>query len=395
MDRECVLLTDGATRAALAMTRSLGRAGHRIHVASIDGRSLAGASRWCRMDHATGNATSHPEEWTRRIETLAQELGACVVPVTEVAIGSLLAFGSGDRVDLIAPPRTDYEAAVDKYGLVERARRLGIDVPESRLIEELGSLKALPEPFRYPVIAKPRRSRVLADNKSWQAPPVHVVRDSASLGAAIASWVPADGDFVLQEFVPGHGEGLFALCEQGRIKARFGHRRLREKPPLGGVSVLRESIEVPQDVGHASELLLADLGFTGLAMVEYRRAPDGRLVLMEINPRPWGSLQLAIDAGIDFPRLMVEAGRTNRSGAMLPPARIGVRTRWLLGDVDHLLLCARSRTLRRELGTSLPRVAFEFLRSFFDGSRLEVLRADDWRPFRRELGAWIRGLRWR
>jgi predicted ATP-grasp superfamily ATP-dependent carboligase len=337
-----------------------------------------------------GDPESHPIAWARQVESLAIELAARVLPVTEVAIGSLFAAGCDASLDLVAASRTDYAAAIDKYGLVERALRIGIDVPTTTLVEQFGTLEVLPSPHAFPVVLKPRRSKMLSQGR-WHAPQVEVLRDAAAFRSSIARWLPEHGDTLLQDFVPGHGEGLFALCHRGKIVARFAHQRLREKPPLGGVSVLRESIDVSQDVGRASQLLLADLGFSGIAMVEFRRAPDGRLMLMEINPRPWGSMQLAIDSGIDFPRLMVETRRGIPSDS--PAVRTGTRTRWLLGDVDHWIACARSPALRRELDTSLARVTLEFLRSFFDGSRLEVLRAKDMRPFLRELVQWLMALR--
>jgi predicted ATP-grasp superfamily ATP-dependent carboligase len=118
-------------------------------------------------------------------------------------------------------------------------------------------------------------------------------------------------------------------------------------------------------------------------MVEFRRAPGGRAALMEVNPRLWGSLQLAIDAGVDFPRLLVALYRGEAIASVEP--RIGVRTRWLLGDLDHLAIALRRREVRRALGRSAPRVVAEFVRSFFDGTRLDVWRRSDPGPFRSEL----------
>lgn len=391
-DGKTILLTDGEARAALATTRSLGRAGYDVHVSSDSGRSLAGASRWCDTEHAVGSAEIDASSWARKIEALAIEIDAHVLPMTEVAIGSLFASGCDQRIDLIAPSRTDYEAAIDKYDLVERSIRLDIDAPQTTLIEDFGAFGALPDKLRYPVVVKSRRSRMLSGNR-WHAPAVRVIADPADLEEAAAGWLPEHGDTILQEFIPGHGEGLFALCQRGELLACFAHRRLREKPPQGGVSVLRESVEIAKDVRGASESLLADLGYSGIAMVEYRRAPDGRLTFMEINPRPWGSMQLAVDAGIDFPRLMTEAHRGNPIPSPMPVARAGVRCRWLLGDLDHWIACARSRSLRKSLDTTLIRISFAFVASFFDGSRLEVLRASDPRPFFRECLEWFAALR--
>src|SRR5262249_6286836 len=136
--------------------------------------------------------------------------------------------------------------------------------------------------------------------------------------------------------------------------------------------------------------LLASLRWTGVAMVEFRRSPTGRAALMELNPRFWGSLQLAIDAGVDFPSLLVDLHR----GVEIPRVepRRGVRSRWLLGDLDHLLISLRRRSVRHATGQRVLPLLGGFLRSFVDGSRGEVLRWNDPRPFAKELRAWIREL---
>ena len=87
-----------------------------------------------------------------------------------------------------------------------------------------------------------------------------------------------------------------------RPVAFFAHKRLRERPPWGGVSVLSESAEPDPRLKALARQLLDDACWHGVAMVEFKVAPDGTPYLMEINTRFWGSLQLAIDAGVDFPR---------------------------------------------------------------------------------------------
>ena len=146
--------------------------------------------------------------------------------------------------------------------------------------------------------------------------------------------------WVIQEFIPGHGQGVFSLYDKGSPMAFFAHQRLREKPPSGGVSVLSESVPVEAELGGYARLLLDSTGWHGVAMVEFRVTPDGRPFLMEINTRFWGSLQLAIDAGVDFPWLLYRVA----SGDKIEPVeeyKNGTRLRWLLGDLDHLYLVLR------------------------------------------------------
>lgn len=384
----CLLVTDGETRVALACVRALAARGHTVHVASAGERSLAGASRHAAGSHAVGDAFEDPRGWAERLLEVADGIGAdLMLPLTEVSLGSIYAFDVQDRWPVACPQREAYESVVDKHALLQQAARIGIAVPRTVLFEDPARLGELPEPFDYPVVVKARRSRFLRDGR-WHTGDAHIVRTPEELRRLRT--VPGfAGGVLLQEFVPGSGEAVFLLTRQGRPLVRFAHRRIREKPPWGGVSVLSEAIVPDPDLLAGSERLLAELDWTGTAMVEFRRTPEGRAFLMEINPRLWGSLQLAIDAGVDFPSLLVALAR----GAPVVPteARIGTRTRWLLGDLDHLLICLRRPEVRRLRGRTALGLMWDFLRSFRDGSRLEVLRRDDWRPFLRELREWAGG----
>jgi predicted ATP-grasp superfamily ATP-dependent carboligase len=211
------------------------------------------------------------------------------------------------------------------------------------------------------------------------------VADAAALSAA---WPEAvgEGSALVQRAVRGRGEGIFLLRWGGRTRAAFAHARLREKPPAGGVSVLRESIALDRERLRSVEALLDELRFEGVAMAEFKN--DGRTPwLIELNARLWGSLQLAADAGIDFPRLLLEAVLGGRSEAA-PSYAIGVRSRWLLGDLDHALALARGESDadgRRGLRAGL-RV---LLAPAGPRCRWEVFRRGDPRPFAYELRRWI------
>src|SRR5206468_3161317 len=108
----------------------------------------------------------------------------------------------------------------------------------------------------------------------------------------------------------------------------------------------------------------------------------GTFYLMEVNGRFWGSLQLAIDAGVDFPFLTCELALGREPD---PPKsyEVGVRSRWLLGDLDHLLL----RLLKHDGDLHLPesapsraRVIADFMRFGGANVRCDVERPGDLRP---------------
>ncbi|MBE9571532.1 MAG: ATP-grasp domain-containing protein [Proteobacteria bacterium] len=135
--------------------------------------------------------------------------------------------------------------------------------------------------------------------------------------------------------------------QNGSVFARFAHQRIREKPPGGGVSVLCQSISPPREALEAATSLMKSLGWFGPAMVEFKwDRRDNKPKLMEVNGRFWGSLQLAISSGIDFPYLLyclASGEKINRPSNY----KVCVRSRWELGDLDHLLIRLRKR--RQEL----------------------------------------------
>jgi hypothetical protein len=148
---------------------------------------------------------------------------------------------------------------------------------------------------------------------------------------------PSWGPTLLQEFVPGDGYGIFALFSDGKPRAWFAHRRLRDVVATGSGSAFRESIPLDARMKTYAERLLTALRWHGVAMVEFKvDSRDGVPKLMEVNGRFWNSLPLAIAAGMDFPFLLY---RLAIDGDIAPmnSYKVGVRSRWLLGDLRHLI----------------------------------------------------------
>jgi predicted ATP-grasp superfamily ATP-dependent carboligase len=239
-------------------------------------------------------------------------------------------------------------------------------------------------------VLKPRLSRFRTP-QGFQTGEVSYVTSAAALPAAWQAQHQRIPLPLVQERIPGHGMGVFVLAERGDTRVRFAHRRLREKPPTGGVSVLRESIRVPEELVEPATRLVAALAWHGVCMIEFRvDARDGTPYLMELNPRFWGSLQLAIEAGVDFPRLLYF--QTQGESLAAPAAyRLGVRCRWVLGDLDHLLIRLRRRPSRADLPPHAPglaRAVLDFLNPF--AGRPEVMWTSDPAPGWYELRNYLR-----
>jgi protein-tyrosine-phosphatase len=143
-------------------------------------------------------------------------------------------------------------------------------------------------------------------------------------------------DNLLQEFCPGDGIGIEVLFHDNQPLTMFQHRRLKELPVSGGGSVTSISEPLDPELTEQAVALLRKLNWEGVAMVEFKwdRA-ERRSVLMEVNGRYWGSLPLAIGAGIDFP--FYEWQLAHGQQPVIPAAySTGLRFRWLGGDIRRL-----------------------------------------------------------
>jgi len=381
-----LLITDGNERAALAVARALVAAGFEVYVAAPNRLCLAGVSRGVHHSVVRIHPLADPSGYAAEIAQRAAELGTRVlIPVTDAAVDALLEHRQGLPTDVLVPfpDLATYRAASDKLHLLELAREAGFGVPETLVIRSPADLDLIEDARLLPGVVKPHRS-VVAVGRARRKVGVSFVGDRESCRRAVCALPAAAFPVLLQRRVSGPGEGLFVLRWDGRPVAVFAHRRLREKPPAGGVSVYRESVSPDPGLVRSGLRLLDALDWKGVAMIECKRdLGTGRHVVMEVNGRFWGSLQLAIDAGVDFPTLLVRCSL----GQDVPtqgPYRVGIRSRWWWGDVDHLYV--RLRRSAAALQLEAPRASrmgalVEFFRFRPGRDYSEVWRWRDPLPF--------------
>lgn len=397
MTGRTVLVTDGEQRSALAIVRSLARAGHRVHVCAAQPRPLAGASRYAMAEWLVADPLRDPAQFTDDVRALVErERVDTLIPVSEGALLALLPRRERLPGVLIPfPSDAVFRRISDKAALLSAAPEVGIAVPQQDVIQDRDGLLALDAAgaAAYPLVLKPARSVGEANGRRAKLAVRHVA-DAAELRAAVRDLGAGAYPLLVQRRIVGPGVGIFLLVWHGEMLAQFSHRRIREKPPSGGVSVYRESIVADPDLVRRSRALLDRFGWCGVAMIEYKvEARTGTPYLMEVNGRFWGSLQLAVDAGVDFPALLLDAA----AGGSVSPVltyTAGVRSRWWWGDVDHLLARLRRPSAALALPPDAPgrwRALRDFLTPHPRVDREEILRRDDPRPFLRETRQWFRG----
>lgn len=335
---DAVLILDADGRAGLACVQSLGPAGVTVHAAIRFAGSLTEASRWCDRVHLQPQAEplSSGVRWLKRLDERFHF--KLILPTTEASLRWLRLLPEDDptRAKAILPSDAALDTALDKEATAAAARRLGLPIPESRLLPK-GSLAPPAEGF--PRVLKPVHSKVVVQGRLMTLA-VSMVRTDASRNATLDDWLRYTA-VQEQVWVPGRGIGVEVLYDRGRMLWHFVHDRLHESPLTGGASVLRRASGAEQELVALSCRLLDDLNWHGVAMVEWRRDEAGLLHLMEINPRLWGSLPLTIAAGVDVPRGLLSLAR----GETLQPNagwKVGLRARNLTGDVKWLIENARA-----------------------------------------------------
>lgn len=386
-----ILVLDGNQRAALAAVRSLGSKGLWVAVGESSKPSMAGQSRHCCQSVTYSNPFTSPRQFFEDLLAKIVELDiSFLLPITEATTYVILEYRDElpDHVIFPFPHNESVEQLANKNDLFKLALQHDVPLPETVFCSgaEEG-LKALEAIEQFPIVLKPFKSKILQADAiiSTQVIIVHSAQEARD---ALRDHFFFQFPFTIQSFIEGSGQGIFALFDRGEPVCFFAHRRLREKPPAGGVSVLSESAPVDEQLRSVAEKLLTAAQWHGVAMIEFRVAPDGTGYLMEVNPRFWGSLQLAIDSRIDFPWWLYLAS----IGETVPQARWEYRrVRWLLGDLDRLYLVFKAPTHKYSLKNKFIELLCFFKPSL--RSRHEVNRWNDLGPFWFELKQYLRALR--
>ena len=353
-----VLVTDGHFRKTLAAVRSLGQKGVHVTVGERTFLNTSFFSKYCTKRLVYPSPRLAPNQF---IEFFLNEIERnqydCLFPMEEETLLLLVKYHSdiSRYTYLLSPDEKKIEFTRDKRNLMQFAETHGIPTPKT--------FQIAPESFE---VQGSRAKSNKVENRSTsgglmdlarvvdEIPIPAVIKPRISSGSLGIVYVKKREDLlpsyqrvhkqfpfpIVQEWIPDGGGiyGLSALFDEAsNVKAAFVHKKLRMFPVQGGPSTLGEGVEHPQ-IMELGLSLLQSLNWVGVGMAEFKVDPrDGIPKLMEVNPRFWGSLQLAIVSGVDFPYLILRMARREKFEPIVRYA-VGKRFRWLLlGDILHFL----------------------------------------------------------
>jgi len=177
---------------------------------------------------------------------------------------------------------------------------------------------------------------------------------------------------LLQEGIPGDDYCATFLFDHGRLRAAMTYHNLRSYPVKSGTGVLRETVKAPTIEAIGAELLTR-LNWHGVAGIDFRWTgkDDSPAWLIEVNPRFWGGMPQAVEAGWDYPHLLYRLAVDGKVDP-IEPHETNIRTETPVVG----LLATLHEVIHDEPRMEAMKGAYEKLRKgYVRGNRRKSLRA--------------------
>lgn len=355
-----VLILGWIPRIILPIARSLSRHGISVDVASFPGAPRI-RSRAIRLNRRIPEPHANGSEFVKQLRAFIIDRGHDILIPTDDCMLTAVVEHYNELEDLLriaCPPPEITRLVLEKNATLKIAQDCGLRVPRTKIVSNSSQLHDLISSFPFPWVVKPAQKETrMEEVKSC------ILKTADDVLATFPPGREFSPHMLVQEYCSGPGIGVEILLHQGDCIAAFQHRRLKELPYTGGVSVTAVAEQVDDALLESSLALLRTLQWDGVAMVEYKLDSARRAVLMEVNGRYWGTIALPIFAGIDFPLYhwqlihgqRIEAPKTYTTR---------IKWRWTIGYLDRLyILCAKaqhSNTARQALGESLADIFPDF-----------------------------------
>jgi predicted ATP-grasp superfamily ATP-dependent carboligase len=378
-----VLITDGDLRVTLPVLRSLARNNIETTVAVTKKRALSYFSRYYKKGILYPCSRENLHYFLFAIQKIVESGEFDIL----FPIGEWTLFPISKYREKIAPhvklPLGNHdivEKTLNKRLTLKLANDEGVPIPRTFFVKNLQELKEASTKISYPAVIKPQWSWVWKDDKALFRRPDYVSTPEELI--SVYKTVHRDFPFpLIQEFIPGKTYDVAVLHNHSKLRAICCIEEHRTTPVTGGYSSLRESVVLNSKMETYVLRLLKALEWYGVAEFEFKLDPrDSIPKLMEINGRFWGSLEVAIDSGIDFPYLLY---RLIVDGDVPPKLnyKVGVKRRWLEGDILHLTSVLRNDAPEGITYPDRLKTISNFLKFYEKNLRYDSLYLEDPVPF--------------
>jgi predicted ATP-grasp superfamily ATP-dependent carboligase len=306
--QKILILDAGEAPYSVVAARSLGSAGHIVDLGFPYGAHFFDAySKYCKNHLFYPDPVYAQNDFIKFFKALAGKYDFIIPTMekTQLPLSAAKEYIEKKGTNLPIPNHEILSIATNKKKVLEISKKNKITLPKTMILTEEPAFNEIIKEIGLPFIMKasteinvpvgPSSRYFVIEHKIAQEDFRIKFNQLAKLGPVI-----------LQQYIKGIGIGAsFIFSKDNNLITFFGHKRILERFPEGGPSVIAETYFHPEAIIQGYRLLRA-LNWQGIAMTEFKLSHDGKLYFMEVNPRFWGTLPLAIASGIDFPKILVE-----------------------------------------------------------------------------------------
>jgi predicted ATP-grasp superfamily ATP-dependent carboligase len=222
-----------------------------------------------------------------------------------------------------------FKIAHDKSKTLEAARKVGVPIPKSFICNSYSDAEKYAPEIGYPLILKARKGSAYSG--------IMLIKNKEELKEKYTKLITAkienkhiyDHDNpLIQEFIPGDIYDVCVFAENGKILSSLSQKRLRTLPVNGGGGI-RNITTWDEELIKYAKKLINEINYHGPAQIEFKLDHNGQPRLMEINPKFWGTLDLSIAAGINFPQIAVDIAN-NKKIDSYKKYQIGLEYAWVV-----------------------------------------------------------------
>lgn len=314
-----VILTYCWNRVGYTILRSLNAKGLKVWVADTSSKNICSMSKFCEGNFIYPDPFTDEDEFIKCLKGKVNKLKPRVLLPTHDESVVIMRHRDEFPKDLLIPYENDklLLSLANKAWATEKASSAGVPVPEV--------YHSVDEVRRYPVVYK----TVIGNS----AKGVYFPKNREEL--LKLQELHKEDDTLLEEWIGGTDYSVDCVRWDGFWKSSV-YQALVTKTDGGGTTTQREIVEAPELENYA-KLLLDAVDFHGVCGMDFRYDPaTGRIAFIEVNARFTGGLATPVAAGFDIPWVVYKLAT---EGKFEEPcdARLGVKTKWILGDVITLV----------------------------------------------------------
>ena len=242
-----------------------------------------------------------------RVATLARRVSADVIMPFGLhsywALSKYVSSGAPDLPVMVAGISL-FEQLNNKQTATELINQLALATPKTFRIKAESDLSAVIGDVKFPIVVKVAEGSGVATGLRYANDAEELRVAWTELRDGTNENRPGGEPPVIQEFIPGFIHDACTLTEHGKPIQIVTQVRRWMYPIYGGVGAINVTTHDPELEGIARTILEATK-WHGPAQIEFKKdSRDGSYKFIEFNTKLWGTLDLSIKAGVDFPGMI-------------------------------------------------------------------------------------------